>query len=92
MAPTRKRAARPPIALIVRRGALRRFDALKKRAGDIPVTVLWDRRIDQRPRPSVGKTLERRQAERRQQPPFTWDLADFVVVEGDPRSPRKKAR
>jgi hypothetical protein len=26
-------------------------------------------------------TTDRRRAERRQNPPFTWELADFVVVE-----------
>lgn len=78
-----------PIEIVVRRGALHRFDKLKNRTAELPVIVTWDRRTDER-REGAGpvSARERRQAERRRTPPFTWDLADFVVVE---RQGRQKA-
>ena len=62
---------------------MRRFDALKTRTTELPVVVTWDRRTDQRrdAEASAGVERDRRQNERRRQPPFTWDLADFVVIE-----------
>jgi hypothetical protein len=77
----KKRAAKtppaPPIELIVRRGALRRFDKLKRATAEMPVKVLWDRRTsDGHSAASPGDS----HAERRKNPPFTWDVADFLVV------------
>jgi hypothetical protein len=78
---------------VVRRGALRRFDALKTRTGELPVVVTWDRRTDDRRGDAEGITArERRQIERRQTPPFTWDLADFVVVERPPTAKRTRKK
>jgi hypothetical protein len=72
-----KTAPAPPIELIVRRGALRRFDKLKRATAEMPVKVLWDRRTsDGRSAASPGEP----HAERRKSPPFTWDVADFLVV------------
>jgi hypothetical protein len=91
-----------PIEIVVRRGAIRRFDALKTRTSELPVVVTWDRRTDDRRTDgrrtddrrngddAVGEKRDRGQAERRRKPPFTWDLADFVVVE--PAKPRKGSR
>ena len=73
----------------VRRGALRRFDLLKQKSAGLPVDITWDRRTDERREAtatSAGHGTDRRRKERRQPPPFTWDVADFVVV-GD-RTPR----
>jgi hypothetical protein len=80
------------IEIVVRRGAIRRFDALKTRTSELPVVVTWDRRTDQRrdAGDATGGKRNRRQAERRRKPPFTWDVADFVVVE--PAKPRKPSR
>ena len=73
-----------PIGIIVRRGALRRFDKLKRQSEGLPVNVTWDRRLgDRRKSSSSGPAAERRGADRRKQPSFTWELADFVVVEPD---------
>ena len=70
----------PAVTLVVRRGALRRFDRLKRDTGNVPATVVWDRRLSDR-QVSVDKGgEERRSPERRRTPPFTWDAADFVVV------------
>jgi hypothetical protein len=76
-----KKAASTSVALIVRRGALRRFDKLKRATAALPVAVLWDRRIADGS--STPKGAQGEQPERRQTPSFTWDAADFVVVEDD---------
>ena len=74
------KAPAPPIELIVRRGALRRFDKLKRATAEMPVEVLWDRRTnDGRGAAPPGKRAPQH-AERRKSPPFTWDVADFLVV------------
>ena len=73
-----------PIRMVVRRGALRRFESLKKQTADLPVDVTWDRRVRDRRNASGDIACERRRTERRQQPSFTWELADFVVVESEP--------
>lgn len=94
----RQRTAKPAssnsIELVVRRGALRRFDLLKKKTADLPVTVSWDRREDERRASSSGEIDgDRRATERRQNPPFTWELADFVVVVPTPRrTARRKTK
>ena len=72
-----------PITLVVRRGALRRFNKLQKETKNLPVVVTWDRRSGDRPADDTA--AERPDGEdRRQQPSFTWELADFIVVPGDP--------
>ena len=84
---------RDTIEIVVRRGALRRFDALKTRTGELPVVVTWDRRTDDKPGDGDGLSArERRQIERRQKPPFTWDLADFVVVERRPAADKSRKK
>jgi hypothetical protein len=78
-----QRAAVPVVEFIVRRTALRRFHKLRQATADLPAVKLsWDRRSN------AGQDGQRG-TDRRQQPPFTWDAADFVVVErprpgGDP--------
>jgi hypothetical protein len=67
--------------MVVRRGAIRRFDALKQQTAELPVVVTWDRRQRDRRNVSGDIARDRRRTERRQQPSFTWDLADFVVVD-----------
>jgi len=79
------------IALIVRRGALRRFHKLKEKTGDLPVEVMWDRRESDR-RAAAGKvSVDRRGPDRRQKPPFTWDVSDFVVAP-KPAAPKPARR
>ena len=78
------------IGLIVRRGALRRFDDLKKKMTDYPVTVSWDRRDRERRSSPEAVGRDQRKIDRRSQPSFTWELADFVVVEPNvPKTPGK---
>jgi hypothetical protein len=92
----RRRAAagkkQDSIEIVVRRGAIRRFDALKTRTSELPVVVTWDRRTSERrdDDEATGGRRTPRQTERRRKPPFTWDVADFVVVE--PAKARKVSR
>ena len=78
-----------PIALIVRRGALRRFHTLKEKTADLPVEVLWDRRESDGRAAADKETAKRRSADRRQPPPFTWDVSDFVVATKPPKRKKK---
>ena len=92
---TRKKngAAATVHRIFVRIGALRRFHTLTQKTADLPVEVTWDRRREDRgdsPSTAAGERLE---ADRRKKPPFTWETADFVVVEAPPpesESPSKK--
>jgi len=72
-----------PITLVVRRGALRRFDKLQKETANLPVVVTWDRRSDDRQEPGQNDEASSVAVDRRKQPSFTWELADFLVVPGD---------
>ena len=66
------------VKLFVRRGAQRRFQKLKEKTADLPVEVSWDRRVSDRRSGSVHTGPDRREHDRRQKPPFTWDVSDFV--------------
>jgi hypothetical protein len=77
---TAKDTSEPPIQMIVRRGANPRFDALKRKTKHLNVQVVWDRREDERRNEAGAIDTERRHQDRRRTPPFTWDVADFVVV------------
>jgi hypothetical protein len=74
------------VRMFVRIGALKRFHFLKKKTADLPVSVEWDRRRTERRSDDQPDAPETRGAERRGMPPFTWETADFVVVEetGEP--------
>jgi hypothetical protein len=71
-------AQKKPIGIVVRRGALRRFDALTRKTADLPVVLSWDRRTNDR---GTSAPVELPSGDRRKKPPFTWEAADFVVVE-----------
>jgi hypothetical protein len=72
------------VRMFVRIGALKRFHFLKKKTADLPVSVEWDRRRTDRRSGEAAESPSPRGAERRGSPPFTWDTADFVVVEEAP--------
>jgi hypothetical protein len=81
------------VELIVRRGALDRYDKLRQDTQDLPVKLSWDRRLHQRRSASRDVDREERKHERRREPPFIWDVADFVAVEiPTKRTPRAKKR
>jgi hypothetical protein len=73
------------ITLVVRRGALRRFHKLQKETADLPVVVTWDRRSGDHPDATPGDGSESAPEDRRRQQSFTWELADFIVVPGEPQ-------
>jgi hypothetical protein len=77
-------AQKNPVGIIVRRGALRRFDALTRKTADLPVVLSWDRRTTDRRTSGEPAPVERRSGDRRKAPPFTWEAADFVVVDTPP--------
>jgi hypothetical protein len=72
--------ATTPIRMVVRRGALARYENLKKKTAHLQVEVVWDQRDTERRQERSLSDSERRKRDRRRPPPFTWDLADFVVV------------
>ena len=79
-----------PVEIIVRRGALRRYELFKRKAGDLPVKLSWDRRVAQRRSAAARPDQDRRAADRRQDPAFTWEMADFVIVERPEARARRK--
>ena len=78
--PTGAAAVSQPVRLFVRRGADDRFQKLKEKTADLDVVVTWDRREGERRTATAPVPGERRKQDRRQQPGFTWDMADFAVV------------
>jgi hypothetical protein len=70
-----------PVKIFVKIGALRRFDLLKKKTAELPVTISWDRRRSDRRNAPAPDDNDGAPVDRRQKPPFTWEAADFVVVE-----------
>jgi len=68
------------VRMFVRIGALKRFHFLKKKTAELPVSVEWDRRRSDRDG-AAGDRANPGTDERRGAPPFTWETADFVVVE-----------
>jgi hypothetical protein len=73
-------AKKKPLGIVVRRGALRRFDALTRKTAELPVTITWDRRVAERRTADDTDGADRRAGDRRKEPGFTWQVADFVVV------------
>ena len=72
------------VRMFVRIGALKRFHFLKKKTADLPVSVEWDRRRTDRQSGGNADSSNPPDGERRAAPPFTWETADFVVVEEPP--------
>ena len=73
------------LRIFVKRGAVRRYNRMKREAEEMQVPVEWDRREGERRQAPVMAGDDKRKADRRGAPPFTWDAAEFVVV--DDRKP-----
>jgi hypothetical protein len=69
------------VRIFVRIGALKRFHVLKQKTAELPVEIAWDRRRGERRSANGACPDDQRKTDRRGAPPFTWDVADFVVVE-----------
>jgi hypothetical protein len=68
------------VELVVRRGAIRRFHKLKQKTEGLPVNVSWDRRLTDRRTGADQPGTDRRKADRRREPAFTWEVGDFVIA------------
>ena len=84
---TQKKSQGEPLEIVVRRGAIRRFHKLSQKTENLPVAVTWDRRLGDRRTSASSSPANRRSTDRRQPPPFTWDVSDFVIV----AKPQKRA-
>lgn len=73
------------LRIFVKRGALWRFHRLTRDARSLPISVEWDRRREDRRSSSTPVSDEQRREDRRGEAPFTWDTAQFVVVEDPTR-------
>ena len=69
------------LRIFVKRGAIWRFHRLTRDARSLPISVEWDRRREDRRSSSAPVSDEQRREDRRGEAPFTWDKAQFVVVE-----------
>ena len=74
------------LRIFVKRGAIWRFHRLSRDARELPVSVEWDRRGEDRRAVTTGVAADQRQEDRRGAAPYTWETAEFVVVEGSERS------
>jgi hypothetical protein len=75
------------LRIFVKRGALWRFNRLTRDAHALPVKVEWDRRYTDRRASPTPVNADQRKQDRRGAAPFTWDTAEFVVVD-DRQSPQ----
>ena len=78
------------LRIFVKRGALWRFHRLTRDARSLPISVEWDRRSEDRRAVSAPVIDEQRREDRRGEAPFTWDTAQFVVVEDPSPSIRNR--
>lgn len=69
------------LRIFVKRGALWRFNRLRRDAQKLPISVEWDRRKENRRAAEAPVEADQRREDRRRSAPFTWDTAEFVVVE-----------
>jgi len=76
--PGRPLQSSPPCLVVVRPGEQHLYEQLAAIARD-NVTIVWDRRRNERRATDRPAGLERRRHERRRTPPPTW-LAGFLVV------------
>lgn len=74
------------LRIFVKRGAIWRFHRLTRDARTLPVSVEWDRRREDRRASPIHFSDDQRRQDRRGAAPFTWDTAEFVIVE-PPQSP-----
>jgi hypothetical protein len=82
--------ADPNLRIYVKRGAIRRFARLTRDSRLLPVAIEWDRREKERRAERESTPQEQRKSERRRKPPFTWEMADFVVTESKGAAKKKK--
>jgi len=69
------------LRIFVKKGAHRRFNRLQLDSERLQVSVEWDRRKGERRKASKLTDADKRKTDRRGAPPFTWELAEFIVVD-----------
>jgi len=69
------------LRIFVKRGALWRFNRLRRDARKLPISVEWDRRKEDRRAAEAPVQEDQRKEDRRRSVPFTWNIAEFVVVD-----------
>lgn len=69
------------LRIFVKRGAIWRFHRLTRDARSLPISVEWDRRQEDRRSTQALVSDDQRREDRRGEVPFTWDKAEFVVVD-----------
>lgn len=69
------------LRIFVKRGALWRYNRLSRDAQKLPISVEWDRRKEDRRAAEAPVPQDQRKEDRRGSAPFTWDIAEFVVVD-----------
>ena len=79
------------LRIFVKRGAIWRFHRLKRDAEILPVSVEWDRRVEDRRANEAPVPSDKRKHDRRSAAPFTWDAAEFVVVEEEAQRSAERA-
>lgn len=73
------------ILLVVKRGALRRYNTLRTKTSSLNVEVIWDRREGARRREERPTAANRRAGDRRNTDGYMWSVADFAVAAAAPR-------
>jgi hypothetical protein len=68
------------LRIFVRRGAIRRFHRLTRDSAGLPVSIEWDRRLSERRTDAEPAPADQRRSDRRNEPPYTWNTGEFVVV------------
>ena len=69
------------LRIFVKRGALWRFNRLRRDAQKLPISVEWDRRKENRRAAEAPVEADQRREDRRRSAPFTWDIAEVVAVD-----------
>ena len=69
------------LRIFVKRGALWRFNRLSRDAEKLQIAVEWDRRKEDRRGSAAPVAADQQKEDRRGTPPFTWETAEFVVVD-----------
>jgi hypothetical protein len=69
------------LRIFVKRGAIWRFNRLSRDAKKLAISVEWDRRTNDRRGAAAPVQQDQRREDRRGAAPFTWDTAEFVVVD-----------
>ena len=78
---------------IVRRGDVATFALLERTFADNPnVAVMWDRRFGDRRQTPRPTTPNRRQQERRRNPPAQWQQLNYLIVPDRERRTRQSSK